>query len=146
MSEDRAARPPSPPQHFRLNLEQQKKRAKDLLRAVKAGEPEALARVAAHRENPGAPQIREALTTTTRLADAQFDSGIVWRQLVDHKKDGGEEVVWRQTHDLSEEKRAVLHYYQPFCRELDKRESRAEGGVRDRLARLRRPPQISNKT
>ena len=72
MSEDRAARPPSPPQHFRLNLEQQKKRAKDLLRAVKAGDPEALARVAAHRENPGAPQIREALMTTTRLADAQF--------------------------------------------------------------------------
>jgi hypothetical protein len=69
---------------FRLNLEQQKNRAKDLLRAAKAGEPEALARIAqarhAHddaratspsraggRALSGAP--REAVP---KLSDAQF--------------------------------------------------------------------------
>jgi len=35
---------PGPYSHFRLNLEQQSKRAKELLKAAKAGDPEALAR------------------------------------------------------------------------------------------------------
>ena len=44
---DRTARPPSA---FRLNLEQQKHRAKDLLRAAKAADPVALSRFAAVRD------------------------------------------------------------------------------------------------
>jgi hypothetical protein len=69
MSEaDRAARPPSPSpspqQYFRLNLEQQKNRAKDLLKAAKAGEVQALARMAAQRGSAPAQAIK--------LADAQF--------------------------------------------------------------------------
>jgi hypothetical protein len=42
-----ADRDRAPPNSFRLNLEQQKNRAKDLLRAAKAGDPPALARLAA---------------------------------------------------------------------------------------------------
>ena len=59
--------------HFRLNLEQQKNRAKDLLREVKAGDPPALARVRAQRR-PSLPPLAsdEALIATTKLADAQF--------------------------------------------------------------------------
>jgi hypothetical protein len=66
---DRTERAPSA---FRLNLEQQKNRAKELLRAVKAGDAEALSRLAAARggsvtqDSPDAPQV------TTKLADAQF--------------------------------------------------------------------------
>ena len=48
---------------FRLNLEQQKKRAKDLLKAVLDGAPDALARFVKH--HPKTPQ-------TPRLADAQL--------------------------------------------------------------------------
>ena len=72
MPEDRVGRPPPPPQHFRLNLEQQKTRAKELLRDVKAGIPEALARVAAQRDDAGSPRMSAALQTTAKLADAQF--------------------------------------------------------------------------
>src|SRR4051794_22712989 len=64
MPEDRSGRASQPPQHFRLNLEQQKNRAKDLLRAVKAGDPQALARVAA--------QCAQASSGPIKLADAQF--------------------------------------------------------------------------
>ncbi|MCG7599335.1 hypothetical protein MHM84_06020 [Halomonas sp. McH1-25] len=49
--------------HGRLNLEQQRKRAKELLKAALAHEPSALARVARHIP------LRES---TLRLADAQF--------------------------------------------------------------------------
>jgi hypothetical protein len=49
---------------FRLNLEQQKKRAKDFLKAVRAGEPTALSRLtASHTGSSGSP---------VQLADAQF--------------------------------------------------------------------------
>jgi Domain of unknown function (DUF1835) len=54
---------------FYLNLEQQKNRAKDLLRAVKARDPQALQRLAAvlpHRNSSGAAESR------AKLADAQF--------------------------------------------------------------------------
>jgi len=61
---DRSERPPSA---FRLNLEQQKNRAKDLFRAAKAGEADALARIAAVR-SPASTANRAAL----KLADAQF--------------------------------------------------------------------------
>jgi hypothetical protein len=54
---------------FRLNLEQQKNRAKDLLRAMKAGEKEALARIAALRLPASAAIANGA---TPKLADAQF--------------------------------------------------------------------------
>jgi hypothetical protein len=57
---DRSGRPEVP---FRLTLEQQKKRAKDLLRALRAGEPAALARW--HAQLSKAP-------IDARLADAQF--------------------------------------------------------------------------
>ena len=69
---DRTERPPSA---FRLNLEQQKKRAKDLLRDAKAGEADALARLAT---------VRAPATTANpsgaapKLADAQF---IIAREL-----------------------------------------------------------------
>ena len=81
MPEDRAGRPSQPPQNFRLNLEQQKNRAKDLLRAVKAGEPQALARVAAQRAQSSASPIK--------LADAQFTIARElrlpsWSQLKEH--------------------------------------------------------------
>lgn len=57
---DRSDRPEAP---FRLNLEQQKKRAKDLLRGVRAWEPAALARWQAHlSRGPG----------DARLSDTQF--------------------------------------------------------------------------
>jgi hypothetical protein len=61
---DRAERTPSA---FRLNLEQQKNRAKDLLRAAKAGEKRALARVAAARAG-----ATNANGTALKLADVQF--------------------------------------------------------------------------
>jgi len=64
---DRSSRPvPSPPSAFRLNLEQQKKRAKDLLRAAKDADDSdhtsALARVTLQGIDP----------VTLKLADAQF--------------------------------------------------------------------------
>ncbi len=54
---------------FRLNLEQQKKRAKDLLRAARAGDPAALARLRAGRS-----QARKAASDGDglSLADAQW--------------------------------------------------------------------------
>ena len=54
MTDDRSGRPPSA---FRLNLEQQKNRAKDLLRSAKAGDADALSRIGGARR---------------KLADAQF--------------------------------------------------------------------------
>ena len=51
------------PDPFRLNLEQQKKRARELQRAFNAGETQALSRV--HR-------WRETLTAPLKLVDAQF--------------------------------------------------------------------------
>jgi hypothetical protein len=57
---DRTERAPSA---FRLNLEQQKSRAKDLLRDAKAGDTKAISRFAALRHDSSA---------TLKLADAQF--------------------------------------------------------------------------
>ena len=89
MSEERAGRAPQPPQNFRLNLEQQKKRARELLRAVKAGEPEALARVAAQRGQSAPMASRQVLIAATKLADAQFTIARElrlpsWSQLKEH--------------------------------------------------------------
>ena len=93
MSEaDRGPRtsPPPPQQHFRLNLEQQKNRAKDLLREVKAGNPAALARIGAQRR-PSSPPLKstEERIATTKLADAQFTIARElrlpsWSQLKEH--------------------------------------------------------------
>jgi hypothetical protein len=61
---DRTERTPSA---FRLNLEQQKNRAKDLLRAAKVGDKDALARIVAARGPASA-----ANSAALKLADAQF--------------------------------------------------------------------------
>ena len=66
---DRTERAPSA---FRLNLEQQKNRAKDLLRAGKAGDTEALARLEAARRNSAGPSSAAARQSTLKLADAQL--------------------------------------------------------------------------
>ena len=47
------------------NLEQQRKRARDLIRAARDGDPAALARIHAVRQDAGAPR-------SLKLADAQF--------------------------------------------------------------------------
>ena len=57
---------------FRLNLEQQKNRAKDLLRAVKAGDSEALSRLAAARRSSITSDSPDGPHATAKLADAQF--------------------------------------------------------------------------
>jgi hypothetical protein len=56
---------------FRLNLEQQKKRAKELLRAVRAGNPEAVARLAAQCVRPSSHRPVSG-TPAWKLADAQL--------------------------------------------------------------------------
>ena len=66
---DRSERAPSA---FRLNLEQQKNRAKELLRAAKAGDAEALSRFAAARGGSVTPDSPDAPQVTAKLADAQF--------------------------------------------------------------------------
>ena len=66
---DRTERAPSA---FRLNLEQQKNRAKDLLRALKAGDAEALSRFAAARNGSVTPDSPAAPQAAAKLADAQF--------------------------------------------------------------------------
>src|SRR4051794_2545337 len=81
MPEDRAGRPSQPPQNFRLNLEQQKNRAKELLRAVKAGEPQALARVAAQRAQSSAGPIKLADVQFTIARELRLPS---WSQLKQH--------------------------------------------------------------
>jgi hypothetical protein len=60
------------PSAFRLNLEQQKNRSKDLLRAVKAGDAEALSRFAAARPSSVTSDSPHALHASAKLADAQF--------------------------------------------------------------------------
>src|SRR5262245_1478634 len=58
MTDPNAAEPYSA---FRLNLEQQHKRAKDLLKAAKAGEPDALRRLrGAGFPEPVAPKLAQA--------------------------------------------------------------------------------------
>ncbi len=72
------ARLQPPPSAFRLNLEQQKNRAKDLLRAARAADAEALSRIAAARDGVGARASQSAsgasgaLKATVKLADAQL--------------------------------------------------------------------------
>lgn len=64
-------RVPDPYAAFRLNLEQQRKRAKDLLRAIRAANPEAVSRL--HQATNGRMTARNA-----KLSDAQF---VVAREL-----------------------------------------------------------------
>jgi hypothetical protein len=66
---DRTERAPSA---FRLNFEQQKNRAKDLLRAAQAADPEALSRLAAVRRGSLEQHPPEALPATVKLTDAQY--------------------------------------------------------------------------
>jgi hypothetical protein len=66
--------------HFRLNLEQQHKRAKDLLKAAKSGEPDALRRLhAAGLGAAGGPKLAEALHCIAR--ELRFTS---WAELKRH--------------------------------------------------------------
>jgi hypothetical protein len=69
---DMTDRPGRTPSAFRLNLEQQKNRAKDLLRAAKAGDANALSRLAAARRDSVAPHSLDPRPTAAKLADAQF--------------------------------------------------------------------------
>jgi hypothetical protein len=57
---------------FRLNLEQQKNRAKELLHAAKAADADALSRLAKVRRDSGARYSPSAPSATVKLADAQF--------------------------------------------------------------------------
>lgn len=74
---DRTERAPSA---FRLNLEQQKNRAKELLRAVKAADAEALSRFAAARGGsvtPGSaesPQLARSLPMHSSSSHASCGS------------------------------------------------------------------------
>jgi hypothetical protein len=73
---------PDPYASFRLNLEQQRKRAKDLLRAVRAGDHDAVSRL--HTATAG-----RASAGNARLSDAQFavarEVGLSsWRELRRH--------------------------------------------------------------
>ena len=61
-----------PPSAFRLNFEQLKNRAKELLRAARAGDSEALSRLAVLHRDPGARNSPNTLQATAKLADAQF--------------------------------------------------------------------------
>jgi hypothetical protein len=63
---DRTVRPDAP---FRIDLDHQRKRAKELLRALRAGDPAAVARLQRHRPRS---------TGAVKLADAQF---VVAREL-----------------------------------------------------------------
>jgi len=57
---------------FRLNLEQQKNRAKELLRAAEAADPVALSRLARVRPGSVAHNTPDGLLAKVKLADAQF--------------------------------------------------------------------------
>jgi hypothetical protein len=59
------------PSAFRVNLEQQKKRAKELLRAARAGDAQALARIVAARTR-AEPSVTTATDAALKLAEAQF--------------------------------------------------------------------------
>lgn len=61
-----------PSSAFRLNFEQLKNRAKELLRAAKSRDPEALARLAALHRDPVARDSPSTVQPTVKLADAQF--------------------------------------------------------------------------
>ena len=68
---DRPGRAAPPPSAFRLNLEQQKKRAKDLLRAAQAADDPGRAAALA-RFDPRTGRSRDGSAATLKLADAQF--------------------------------------------------------------------------
>jgi hypothetical protein len=57
---------------FCLNLEQQKNRAKELLRAAKAADADALSRLAKVRRDSRAHDSPDAPWATVKLAGAQF--------------------------------------------------------------------------
>jgi hypothetical protein len=57
---------------FRLNLEQQKNRAKELLRAAKAADADALSRLAKARRDSVTHYSPNAPSASVKLADAQF--------------------------------------------------------------------------
>lgn len=57
---------------FRLNLEQQRKRAKDLLRALRAGEPDALSRFRRHHPNAAGIDGPAEIKRFAHLSEAQL--------------------------------------------------------------------------
>src|SRR5262245_13719789 len=62
-----------------LNLEQQRKRAKDLLKAARAGEADALARLASVQAGPAALRLADA-----QRAIARENGFASWPKLVSH--------------------------------------------------------------
>lgn len=72
------------PQPFRLNLEQQKKSARDLQRAAKAGDPAALRRLAASGVAGSGTQPGELKLTTAQLCIARELGLASWPKLVTH--------------------------------------------------------------
>ncbi len=83
---DRKERPPSA---FRLNLEQQRNRAKDLLHAARSADPEALSRLAAVRRDTVGQNSPETLPAAVKLADAQHVIArelrfVSWAKLKEH--------------------------------------------------------------
>jgi hypothetical protein len=88
---DRPERPlRAPPSAFRLNLEQQKNRAKDLLRAAKSGDAEAIARMA---PAPGA-ELKLAHAQFAIARELRFAS---WAKLKEHIAS-----MERQWHDIEQ--------------------------------------------
>jgi hypothetical protein len=70
---------------FRPNLEQQRKLAKDLLKAAKAGDPSALARLAASGQPAGAtPRQSEIKLTSAQFAIARELGFASWSELKSH--------------------------------------------------------------
>ncbi|WP_445680864.1 DUF1835 domain-containing protein [Radicibacter daui] len=72
------------PQPFRLTLEQQKKRARDLQRAVKAGDPAALQRLAASGVARDGTEPGELKLTTAQLCIARELGLASWPKLTVH--------------------------------------------------------------
>ena len=107
---------------FRLNLEQQKNRAKDLLRAAKAGDAPSLARIAAVRSMAS----DSARKSTLKLAGAQF---VIAREL------GFPSWAQLKTHITAMElERAAIARQQPPDRDLKTLHIRCGSDIQSTLA------------
>lgn len=111
---------------FRLNLEQQKNRAKDLLSAACAGDPSALARLAAVAAVRG-DGPRPPGTQTTRLADAQF---VIAREL----GFSSWAALKRHAQAMDDERRAMLERRAALDGELGTLHLRCGSDIRSTLA------------
>lgn len=80
---------PSAYSHFRLNFEQQQKRAKDLLEAARAGEPEARSRF------KSTPKLAEAQYLSPSPASWLFLRGIRIRERIGNLGLGRHWLTWQ---------------------------------------------------